>query len=304
MIKRILIMMAASMVLFAGCTSSEEKAAADEAARLAEEEAAAQREAEDAANQEYNALKERLMADTEGIIQLDDVDEETDVTAIIETSRGNIKIKLFPEYAPKACENFIELAKSGYYDGLIFHRVINDFMIQGGDPTGTGTGGESKWGAPFEDEFAPELYNLRGALSMANSGVDTNGSQFFIVQSGALDEGYFQYVDDVIEQYGADELLFNQQTGKYLRTNYSQEARDKYAEIGGTPHLDYAHTVFGQVYEGMDIVDAIAAVETDEADKPVKDVTIKKIYINNDPFNTYNPDAGADASGEAADVAE
>ena len=90
--------------------------------------------------------------------------------ATIKTNHGEIVIQLFPEQAPKTVENFVGLAKKGYYDGVIFHRVINDFMIQGGDPTGTGMGGESIWGAPFEDEFSNELFNIRGALSMANAG--------------------------------------------------------------------------------------------------------------------------------------
>ncbi|MDE5994015.1 MAG: peptidylprolyl isomerase, partial [Oscillospiraceae bacterium] len=100
-----------------------------------------------------------------------------DKIATIITNMGEIKIKLFPEYAPKAVENFVTHAQEGYYNGLIFHRVINNFMIQGGDPNGTGTGGESIWGEPCEDAFTPELHNLRGALSMANAGPSTNGSQ-------------------------------------------------------------------------------------------------------------------------------
>ena len=106
-----------------------------------------------------------------------------DTVATMKTTMGDIKIKLFPKFAPKAVENFVTHAKNGYYNGLIFHRVIPDFMIQGGDPMGSGMGGESIWGSPFEDEFTPELHNLRGALSMANSGPSTNGSQFFIVQA-------------------------------------------------------------------------------------------------------------------------
>ena len=107
--------------------------------------------------------------------------EKGDIVAIMHTTMGDIKIKLFGDKTPKTFENFITHAKNGYYDGLIFHRVIKDFMIQGGDPMGTGIGGESIWGIKFEDEFTPELHNLRGALSMANSGPNTNGSQFFIV---------------------------------------------------------------------------------------------------------------------------
>ena len=96
-------------------------------------------------------------------------------TAVLKTNQGEIKIQLFPEQAPMTVENFIRLAQKGYYDGTIFHRVISDFMIQGGDPTGTGMGGESLWGDAFEDEFSDEVFNLRGALSMANAGPNTNG---------------------------------------------------------------------------------------------------------------------------------
>ena len=108
--------------------------------------------------------------------------------AVIKTDKGDIKVRLFPEEAPKAVENFVTHAENGYYDGLIFHRVIKDFMIQGGDPKGTGTGGESIWGKPFADEFSSELHNFRGALSMANAGPNTNGSQFFIVQADSVSD--------------------------------------------------------------------------------------------------------------------
>ena len=100
----------------------------------------------------------------------------------METNYGTIKIRLFPKVAPKAVENFKTHVENGYYDGLTFHRVIEGFMIQGGDPIGNGTGGESIWGKPFEDEFDINYHNFRGTLSMANAGPNTNGSQFFIVQ--------------------------------------------------------------------------------------------------------------------------
>jgi len=100
---------------------------------------------------------------------------------VLETNQGIIEIGLTPEAAPKACENFIKLAEKGYYNGLIFHRVIKGFMIQGGDPTGTGMGGESIWGKPFQDEFNPKArFDSPGILAMANAGPNTNGSQFFI----------------------------------------------------------------------------------------------------------------------------
>jgi len=104
-----------------------------------------------------------------------------DTTVVLETTQGVVELKLFPEVAPKTCENFTGLVKKGYYDGIIFHRVIKDFMIQCGDPTGTGRGGESLWGRPFEDEFSQEVkFDKPGILAMANSGPSTNGSQFFI----------------------------------------------------------------------------------------------------------------------------
>ena len=104
-----------------------------------------------------------------------------DTTVVLETTQGNIELKLFPDIAPKACENFTGLIAKGYYNGIIFHRVIKDFMIQGGDPTGTGRGGESLWGKPFEDECKPGVvFNKKGILAMANAGPGTNGSQFFI----------------------------------------------------------------------------------------------------------------------------
>lgn len=175
----------------------------------------------------------------------------------MQTSKGNIKIKLFPDQAPKAVENFIKHSEDGYYDGLIFHRVIQDFMIQGGDPEGTGMGGESIYGEAFEDEFSNELYNIRGALSMANSGPNTNGSQFFIVQNTTLDPSLKEQME---------------------KAGYPEEIIKAY-EKGGTPWLDNKHTVFGQVVEGMDVVDGIAAVETAEQDKPAEDVVIEKIEV-------------------------
>lgn len=188
--------------------------------------------------------------------------KDGEMKAIIKTNMGEVKIRLFPEYAPKAVENFKTHAENGYYNGLIFHRVIENFMIQGGDPMGTGIGGESIWGAPFEDEFTGELHNLRGALSMANSGPNTNGSQFFIVQANEVP-------GDMIEQMqAADESVF------------PTDCIKAYEEIGGTPWLDFRHTVFGQVYDGMETVDAIAKVKTDYfSNKPKEDIVIEAIVI-------------------------
>ena len=186
--------------------------------------------------------------------------QKGDTLAVMHTNMGDIKIKLFPEKAPKTVENFVTHSKNGYYNGLKFHRVINDFMIQGGDPRGNGTGGESIWGGSFPDEFDPELHNLRGALSMANSGPNTNGSQFFIVQAREVPSNMLEQMRD-LEDNG-----------------FPADITAAYAELGGTPWLDFRHTVFGQVTEGMDVVDAIAAVETNN-DVPCEDVIINSIDI-------------------------
>ena len=183
-----------------------------------------------------------------------------DTVAVMHTNMGDIKIKLFPDKTPKTAENFITHAKNGYYDGLKFHRVIKDFMIQGGDPLGTGVGGESIWGGKFEDEFDAELHNLRGALSMANAGPDTNGSQFFIVQANEAPANMLSQMEELTD------------------SGFPREIVDAYRELGGTPWLDFRHTVFGQVFEGMDVVDNIAAVETVN-DKPCEDVIITSVDI-------------------------
>ena len=184
-----------------------------------------------------------------------------DTIVTFHTNFGDVKFLMFPEVAPKTVENFTTHAKESYYDGLIFHRVIDGFMIQGGDPTGTGRGGESIWGDAFEDEFSPEAHNFRGALSMANAGPDTNGSQFFIVQAGPVDERMFPML---ARQYGV---------------KLDEETKAKYAELGGTPWLDNHHTVFGQVIEGMDVVDTIASQPVGYQDKPVKDIVIEKMTV-------------------------
>ena len=194
--------------------------------------------------------------------------------AIIKTNYGDIKIRFFKDKAPKAVENFLTHAKEGYYDGLIFHRVIKDFMIQGGDPTGTGMGGESIYGEPFEDEInIPDLRHFNGAVSMANSGANTNGSQFFIVQSNSITDEDKEALKHFIENQEEE------QNGIKVKDVYPVNVAEKYIEVGGTPWLDGKHTVFGQVYEGMDVVDEIANVAVDENDKPKEDVVIESITV-------------------------
>lgn len=191
------------------------------------------------------------------LLQFSEV-KQGDTIAVMKTSMGDITLRFFPDEAPKAVENFVTHAKEGYYDGLSFHRVIADFMIQGGDPKGNGTGGESIWGKVFENEISDKLYHFAGALAMANAGPDTNGSQFFIVQQadGTAD--------------GFD---------KQFNTLHSDAVKAKYKETGGAPYLDGSYTVFGQVIDGMEVVHAIAKVETDVQDKPLENVTIQEITI-------------------------
>lgn len=172
--------------------------------------------------------------------------------AVIKTNRGDITVQLFPEQAPKTVKNFVELAKKGYYDGVIFHRVIPDFMIQGGDPTGTGMGGESIYGEAFEDEFSRDVFNLRGALSMANAGPNTNGSQFFVVTNQNVPAQMMSQLEDA---------------------GFPEEIIEAYKQ-GGTPWLDFRHTVFGHVVDGMDVVDEIGGVQRDAQDRPTFDVVI------------------------------
>ncbi len=156
-------------------------------------------------------------------------------TAEIQTNKGTIKFELLEDEAPKTTENFRLLAEKGFYDGVIFHRCINGFMIQGGDPTGTGRGGQSAWGGRFADEINPssDVYKRgykAGTVAMANAGPNTNGSQFFIM------------------------------------------------------HVDYplppSYTIFGQVTEGQEVVNAIATCDTDRSDKPISEVKMEKVTVS------------------------
>lgn len=188
-----------------------------------------------------------------------DIENYKGTTVTICTNLGNLTLRLFDELAPQTVKNFISLAKKGYYDDVIFHRVITDFMIQGGDPTGTGMGGESIYGSVFEDEFSDELFNIRGALSMANAGPNTNGSQFFIVQNSHIDYPKSALVDG----------------------GWPEEIAEAYVIRGGTPHLDNHHTVFGQILDkdSYAILDRIAAVSTDANNRPIEEVKILTIDV-------------------------
>ncbi|MCI5904653.1 MAG: peptidylprolyl isomerase [Oscillospiraceae bacterium] len=178
---------------------------------------------------------------------------------------GEIKIKLFADAAPEAVENFTGLADMGYYDELIFHRIIPNFMIQGGDPKGNGTGGKSIWGDKFDGGIPEGLYHFSGAVAYANSGsTSTNGSQFYIVNTP---EAYLQY---------SCEDLMASDPSSY---SWPQNVIDMYNEKGGVPFLDGGYTVFGQVFEGLDIVRELGNVETDSNDKPLKQVQMESVRI-------------------------
>ena len=223
--------------------------------------------------------------------------DEGDEIAIIHTNKGDITIRFFPDAAPKAVENFITLSKDGYYDGIIFHRIIDGFMIQGGDPTGTGTGGESVSGKDFGDEFSNKLLNIRGSVAMANKGPDTNSSQFFINQckdaNFELCEANWNQIYDMMCQVkdsgGLDSFLqyYNSYYTNFYNTDMiTDDIKALYKKEGGNPQLDGAfnmigrgHTVFAQVIDGMDVVDAIAAVETDSNNKPLDDVIIETVEV-------------------------
>lgn len=234
--------------------------------------------------------------------------------AVLHTDKGDIRIRLFPEAAPKAVENFKKLVRDGYYNGLLFHRVIEGFMVQTGDPEGTGEGGESSFGKPFADEYDKKLLNLRGALAMANTGQQgTNESQFFINQARPGDEtpdkAYWEKQNkEKQESIGKDRLQYLQNWAasyeelskiyasldEYMAVNTTlspvvervpEAVWELYDKNGGNIYLDGAwrdyggHTVFGQVFEGMDVVDAIAAAETNSSDKPVTDIHIQSAEI-------------------------
>ncbi|WP_458406682.1 peptidylprolyl isomerase [Anaerotignum sp.] len=233
------------------------------------------------AEAENNTENTATNADTKTIIQAQ-MPEEGEEIAVITTSKGVVKMRFFPEEAPKAVENFKTLAKDGYYNGITFHRVIEDFMVQGGDPEGTGRGGESCWGEDFETEVSEKLHFYRGAVAMANAGPDTNGSQFFIVQQKSVAEQALTAIEDAINN-NEEELGVTLTDGNYytLSQLYPEEVLNYYREAGGSAHLEYVfgngYSIFGQVFEGLETVDAIAAVETDGSDKPVEDVIIESI---------------------------
>lgn len=215
-----------------------------------------------------------LTEDAKKIYQFEEIKKGDVVAEIMVKDFGTIKIKLFPKEAPKAVENFTTHAKEGYYDGVKFHRIIDDFMIQGGDPLGTGFGGESIYGTPFEDEFSSDLYPFRGALCMANSGANTNGSQFFIVQA---DQEQANLLQDLAKEYY--NLSFIDYVKKAYGVVLSESELNSFLTYGGTPWLTRKHTVFGQVVEGFEVLDDIAETKADDQGSPETPVIIETVRI-------------------------
>ncbi len=244
-------------------------------------------------------------------LEMPEVGEEI---VILKTNKGDIYLRLFYESAPITVTNFVSLCKSGYYNGITFHRVIKDFMIQGGDPSANSTGGESVWGVPFEDEFNANLLNIRGAVAMANPGADSNSSQFFINQKSTADSKEYLDYDLLYDAYSGVyfayvEAAYNNrltQEGKAFKEKYPsaedyieyfitsntidtrkvpEEVWELYKANGGNITLDGAwrsaggHTVFAQVFKGMDVVDAIAETEVDSNQKPVDAVVINEALV-------------------------
>ena len=210
-------------------------------------------------NKVKSLTSEEAMANAEK--QMEEPKEGDKIAIFHIENYGDVTVKLFDNIAPKAVENFVTHAEEGYYNGVIFHRVIEEFMIQGGDPLGTGRGGESIWGSGFEEELDASVLPYKGALCMASAGSGTSslGSQFFIVQGNYNDEK-----DTYIKNYGLSNLI---------------DASKKYnGDVGRLVGLGQ-YTTFGQVIDGLDIIDEIAKVETDSNDKPLENVVISSVEI-------------------------
>ncbi len=236
-----------------------------------------------------------------------------DTLILIETSFGNMKIKLYDK-TPKHKVNFIKLAKQGFYNDLLFHRVINSFMIQGGDPDSKnapagkilGNGGP---GYKIDAEFNDSLFHKKGVIAAAREGDNVNpkkkssGSQFYIVQGRTFTDNELNNLEEqisagnyinshpeiqkLVSQYrmtgnkdAFDKLLEEIKTkSDYKPVKIPEFKRKIYKTVGGTPHLDNNYTVFGEVIEGLDVIDKIASVKTDKNDRPIKDIkmTVKVI---------------------------
>ncbi len=221
----------------------------------------------------YNGENSREVTGDAEILNFNMPENGEKIAVITFKDYGVVKAKLFANAAQKGTENFIGLAEMGYYDELIFHRIIPNFMNQGGDPRGNGTGGQSFWGDKFEGGIPEGLYHFSGALAYANSGsTSTNGSQFYIVNTPADYIYYGGYTGE-----NGQTVYFE----NFEEANISlpENVKDKYKEVGGVPFLDGGYTVFGQVFEGLDVIREIAKAETDENDKPLTQVLMESVKI-------------------------
>lgn len=286
--KKISVLLAAIMlvVALAGCSNNSAGDAGDTITKAGGKSAAAKVLNED--DDKITAADKLTKKSNTGSLgyQLDEPVDGEEIAIITVKDFGEIKIRFFSDEAPKTVYSFKKHAKQGYYDGLTFHRIIEDFMIQGGDPLGTGTGGESIWGEAFEDEFQPNLVNISGSVAMANSGQNTNGSQFFI--NYKTDKNIpWDYFEEGFEYYKEDPENFTNYNGNWIDMDkVTDQYREIYNEHSGSPTLDgfysttgKGHTVFAQVFEGLDVVEKIAKTDTDSSDTPIEDVVIEKIEI-------------------------
>lgn len=197
--------------------------------------------------------------------------KQKEVLIELETTEGVMLIKLYNE-TPQHRDNMVKLVKEGYYDGLLFHRIIKDFMVQGGDPNSRGARpgqalGQGGPGYTIPAEFVDSLIHKKGALAAARLGDQANpkkassGSQFYIVHGRRFSEGELKGI--------------SQRSG----ITYSQEQMDTYSTLGGTPHLDGGYTVFGELVSGFDVLDKIATAKTAPGDRPVTDIVIIKAKV-------------------------
>ncbi len=221
-------------------------------------------------------LSMTTMAQTTSSNEQADITKGT-VRVKIETRLGDIVVRLY-DATPNHRDNFVKLVKEGYYDGTLFHRVIKNFMIQGGDPDSKGAPADKSLGEggpdyTLEAEIRTGLYHKRGALAAAREGDDTNperrssGSQFYIVWGRTFSPRQIEYLDEKLKT-------------EHPETGGLTEMQQRiYASQGGTPHLDGQYTVFGEVEEGMDVVEKIQNLPTNQADRPIEDVAVKMTIL-------------------------
>lgn len=265
-----------SALLVLSCTGCNTKSESPAAVVLGTTELVSQEELKQAASHENIGYQ----------LELPEKGEE--IAVITMESGESFKLRFFPSEAPKAVYNFKKHAIDGYFDGLTFHRIVENFMIQGGDPDGDGYGGKSVWGSAFADEFNSNLLNITGSISMANSGVNTNGSQFFI-NIGAPNSVSWDNYEMGFTVYEENPEAFTANYGRWIKMDLvPEEMKELYNEKGGSPHLDgyysttgEGHTVFAQVFEGLDVVGELSKVQVDPDHNyaPLEPVVIRSVEI-------------------------